>query len=105
GGVKPVMKNVSVRPTEKNPFTVLKAWAADLALKIFSNGAGKREAVATVIPIKGSVIGPDVQLWPTIFGVMRNAFVEGLTEGYDHVPPATAPKKQSVVKQGIDALT
>ncbi len=105
GGVKPVLKNVSIQPTKKNPFTVLKAWAADLALKIFSNGAGSRAAVATVVPIKGSVIGPDVQLWPTIFGVMRNAFVEGLTEGYEHVPPATAPKKQSVVKQGIDAMT
>ena len=33
---------------------------------------------------------------------MRNAFVEGLTSGYAHLPPATAPKKQSVVKQGVE---
>jgi hypothetical protein len=87
GGVKPVLKNVKVRPTEKNPFTVIKAWAVDLAVKIFSDRVDPRNAVATVIPIKGTLNGPDVQLWPTIFGVLRNAFVEGLTSGYAHLPP------------------
>lgn len=105
GGVKPVLKKVTIRPAEKNPFTVLKAWAADLAIKIFSDRVESREAVATVIPIKGTLTGPDIQLWPAIFGVMRNAFVEGLTSGYAHLPPVTAPKKQSVVEQGVDALT
>jgi hypothetical protein len=105
GGVKPVLKKVEIRPAEKNPFTVLKAWAADLAIKIFSDRVESRDAVAAVIPIKGTLTGPDVQLWPAIFGVMRNAFVEGLTSGYAHLPPATAPKKQSVVEQGVDALT
>ncbi len=105
GGVKPVLKQVEIRPAEKNPFTVLKAWAADLAIKIFSDRVESRDAVATVIPIKGTLTGPDVQLWPAIFGVMRNAFVEGLTSGFAHLPPVTAPKKQSVVKQGVDALT
>ena len=57
-----------------------------------------------MIPIKGNITGPDVQLWPAIFGVMRNAFVEGLTSGYAHLPPATAPKKQGVVEQGVKAL-
>jgi hypothetical protein len=87
GGVKPVLKNVKVRPTEKNPFTVIKAWAANLAVKIFSDRVEPRNAVATVIPIKGTLNGPDIQLWPTIFGVLRNAFVEGLTSGYAHLPP------------------
>jgi hypothetical protein len=104
GGVKPVLKKVEIRPTDKNPFTVLKAWAADLALKIFSDRVQDRNAVATVIPIKGTLTGPDVQLWPTIFGVMRNAFVEGLTSGYAYLPPITAPAKQSVPKQAVDSL-
>ena len=72
---------------------------------MFSDRVEDRNAVATVIPIKGTLTGPDVQLWPAIFGVMRNAFVEGLTSGYAHLPPLTAPKKQGVVKQGIDSLT
>jgi hypothetical protein len=99
------LKKVSIRPTEKNPFTALKAWVADLAIKIFRDEDPKRNAVATVIPIKGTITGPDVQPWPAIFGVMRNAFVEGLASGYAHLPPATAPKKQGVVEQGVTALS
>jgi hypothetical protein len=90
GGVKPVMKNVKVRPANKSPFTVIKAWAADVAVKIFSDRVEPRNAVATVVPIKGDLTGPDVQLWPTIMGVLRNAFVEGLTAGYAHLPPPTS---------------
>jgi hypothetical protein len=64
-----------------------------------------RNAVATVIPIKGTLTGPDIQLWPAIFGVMRNAFVEGLTSGYAFLPPRTADKKEGVVTQGVKALS
>ncbi len=105
GGVKPVLKKVEIRPASKNPFIVLEAWAADLAVKIFSDRVPQRDAVATVIPIKGTLTGPDVQLWPTIFGVMRNAFVEGLTSGFAHLPPVTAPAKQTVAAQAVDAMT
>lgn len=105
GGVKPVLKNVQVRPGSSSPWTVLKAWASDLALRIFSDRVEQRNAVATVLPIKGSLTDPDLQLWPAIFGVMRNAFVEGLTSGYAFLPPSTASAKQGVVKQGVDALT
>ena len=87
GGVKPVLKNVKIRPDDKGFFTALKAWATDLAIKLFSDRVPDRNAVTTVIPIKGTLTGPDVELWPAIFGVMRNAFVEGLTSGYAHLPP------------------
>jgi Domain of Unknown Function (DUF748) len=105
GGVKPVLKNVEIRPATKNPFIVLESWAADLAVKIFSDRVPDRNAVAAVVPIKGTLTGPDIQLWPTIFGVMRNAFVEGLTSGYAHLPPVTAPAKQTVAAQAVDAMT
>jgi Domain of Unknown Function (DUF748) len=90
GGVKPVLKNVKIRPDNKKVFTVLKAWASDLAIKLFSDRVHDRNAVATVIPIKGTLTGPNVELWPSIFGVLRNAFVEGLTSGYAFLPPKTA---------------
>ena len=90
GGVKPVLKNVKVRPSDKGFFSTLKAWATDVAVKLFSDRVPGRNAVATVVPIKGTLTGPDVQLWPTIFGVLRNAFVEGLTSGYAHLPPGTS---------------
>ncbi len=105
GGVKPVLKNLEIRPDDKNPWTVLKAWATDVAIHIFSDRLRQRNAIATVLPIKGTLTAPEAQLWPTIFGVMRNAFVEGLTSGYAFLPPATAKTKQGVVKQGVEALT
>ncbi len=89
GGVKPVLKNVKIRPDDKGFFTALKAWVTDVAVKLFSDRVRDRNAVATVIPIKGTLTGPDVDLWPAIFGVMRNAFVEGLTSGYAYLPPQT----------------
>jgi hypothetical protein len=90
GGVKPVLKNVKIRPNDKGFFTTLKAWVTDLAIKLFSDRVPDRNAVATVIPIKGTLTGPDVDLWPAIFGVMRNAFVEGLTSGYARLPPQSS---------------
>ncbi len=89
GGVKPVLKNVKIRPDDKGFFTAIKAWATDVAIKLFSDRVKDRNAVATVIPIKGTLTGPDVDLWPAIFGVLRNAFVEGLTSGYAYLPPKT----------------
>lgn len=89
GGVKPVLKNVKIRPDDKGFFTALKAWVTDLAIKLFSDRVRDRNAVVTVIPIKGTLTGPDVELWPAIFGVLRNAFVEGLTSGYAYLPPKT----------------
>jgi Domain of Unknown Function (DUF748) len=105
GGIKPVLKNLKIRPDDSKLFTVLKAWVADLAIKMFSDRVRDRNAIATVIPIKGTLTGPDIQLWPTIFGVMRNAFVEGLSSGFAFLPPATAEKKEGVVTQGVKALS
>ena len=32
-----------------------------------------------MIPIRGRLDDPQIQLWPTVLGVVRNAFVEGIT--------------------------
>ena len=90
GGVKPVLKNVKIRPDDKGFFTALKAWVVDVAIKLFSDRVRDRNGVVTVIPIKGTLTGPGVEPWPAIFGVMRNAFIEGLTSGYAHLPPPSA---------------
>jgi hypothetical protein len=104
GGVKPVLKNVRVKPTEDDIGNRLKAWVADKGLRLFSDRVPDRQAVATVVPIKGKLTDPDIQLWPTILGVIRNAFVEGLSSGFTHLPPPTADKKEGVVEQAKDAL-
>jgi hypothetical protein len=104
GGVKPVLKNVTVRSTEANLGNELKAGLTDTALHIFSDRVPDRNAVATVVPIKGRLDSPDIQLWPTVLGVIRNAFVEGISSGFAHLPPVTAAKKEGAVTQAKHAL-
>jgi hypothetical protein len=104
GGVKPVLKNVKVRPADDDLGDRLKAWAADKTLKIFSDRVPDRNAVATVVPIKGRITDPDIQIMPAVLGIVRNAFVEGVRSGFAHLPPGETPKKQGVLEQAKDAL-
>jgi hypothetical protein len=104
GGVKPVLKNVDVRPAESGAWDRFKAWLADKVVKIGSDRVPGREAIATVVPLEGPITDPDVQLWPAVFGVIRNAFVEGITSGFTHLPPEKAEQKQGVLAQASDAL-
>jgi hypothetical protein len=104
GGVKPVLKNVEIRPTEDSFGNKLKAWLADTGLELFSDRVPDRNAVATIVPIKGKLDNPEVQVWPTVLGIVRNAFVEGISSGFSNLPPPTAGKKQGAFKQAVEAL-
>jgi hypothetical protein len=104
GGVKPVLKNIEIRPTDAGVWDRMKAWLADKAVRTASDRVPDRNAVATTVPIKGKLTDPDIQLWPTILGVVRNAFVQGLASGFANVPPPTAEKKEGIVKQITNSL-
>src|SRR5688572_8738190 len=105
GGVKPVLKNVEVRPTEENLGNKIKAWAADTALDLFSDDVPGRDAVATVVPIQGKIDDPQAQVWPTVLSIVRNAFVQGIASGFAHLPPPRSGDKDSVITQAAEALT
>ncbi len=104
GGIKPLLKNIEVRPTESGVWNRMKAWLADKTIELGSDRVGDRRAIATTIPIKGKLTGPDLQLWPTVLGVIRNAFVRGVTSGFDNLPPETAPRPEGPVDQAIQAV-
>jgi hypothetical protein len=104
GGVKPVLKDVDVRPAEPGAWDRFKAWLAEVGVKAAADHT-ERHAVATIVPIEGRLASPDIQLWPAILGVVRNAFVEGIAGGFAHLPPPVAPKKEGAVAQVKDALT
>jgi Domain of Unknown Function (DUF748) len=105
GGVKAVLKNVEVRPVSDGLWNRLRAWLGDEAIELASDRVPGRNAVATTIPIKGKLTSPDLQLWPTVLGVVRNAFVAGLASGFANVPPETAPAPEGALKQVKKALT
>jgi hypothetical protein len=104
GGVKAMLKNVEVRPTSDGVWDRLRAWLGDKAIEVASDRVPGRNAVATTIPIEGSLIQPDVQLWPAVLGVVRNAFVAGLRSGFSNLPPPRADGHESVLTQAENAL-
>jgi hypothetical protein len=104
GGVKPILKNVKVRPTTEHFGDRVKAWVADKGLRLFSHHGAEGRETATVIPIQGRLDDPDIQIWPTILGVVRNAFVEGVTGGFAYLPPPAADEKQGALTQAKNAL-
>ena len=104
GGVKPILKNVKVAPTEKGLGDKIKAALADAAVHLFSDRVPGRNAVAAIIPIHGSLKHLDVQLVPAVLAVLRNAFVEGLSSSLSNVPPQLANQKQGVLHQARQAF-
>jgi hypothetical protein len=104
GGVKPVLKKIEVAAVDDGLWDRLKAWFVDKAVSLVSDDVPGREAVATVIPIKGSIDDPDVQLVPAVIGVLRNAFVEALIGGFAHLPPDVAEEDKGILRQAKEGL-
>jgi Domain of Unknown Function (DUF748) len=105
GGVRPILKNAGTKPAKDGLGAKLKSLLADVSLEIFSDDIPGREAVATTIPIQGTVDDPKAQAVPTILGILRNGFVRGLHDGLSGLPPPKAKEKEGVLKQARRALS
>lgn len=103
GGVRPMVRGADLKAGKRGVGPKLKEWLGDLAFRIFEND--ETGAVATTIPIEGTVAGPQTQAVPTILGVLRNAFVRGLQGGLRGVPPPMANKQEGVLEQARRALS
>jgi len=104
GDVKVMVRNVHVSPASGKVSDALKAAAANVAIAVLSDRVEGREAVATTLPIRGSIEQVEAQVWPAILGVIRNAFIEGLDWGFSDLPKPTARTPQGVIPQAVDAL-
>lgn len=105
GGVRPLLKGAEVKPGRSDLGTRLKSLLADAALNIFSDKRPGPDVVATTIPIEGNVKGPQIQAVPTIMGILRNAFVRGLSDSMSGLPPPKAKERQGVLEQARRALS
>jgi hypothetical protein len=106
GGVRPIVRGASTKPSKgKGLRGQLESALADAALKLFKDDVQGREAVATTIPISGTVTDPQAQAVPTIIGVLRNAFVRGLADSMSGLPPPKAKEKQGVLEQARTGLS
>ncbi|MDP3231512.1 MAG: DUF748 domain-containing protein [Myxococcales bacterium] len=104
GDVKVIARNIEVDAATGKLTDELKATIATLAVKVLSDRVEGREAIATVLPLRGTIEKVDAQIWPTILGVIRNAFVQALDFGFGDLPRATAPTKEGALPQLGKAL-
>jgi hypothetical protein len=104
GAVQPVIQDAEVKAAKEDFGTKVKAWAANLGVDLLSDRVPGRNAVSTVVPIEGDLSDPQIQLWPAIFGVFRNAFVQGIGASFSHLPPPRAEESQNVFEQANSAL-
>ncbi|HET8540471.1 MAG TPA: DUF748 domain-containing protein [Anaeromyxobacter sp.] len=105
GGIRPVVKGASTRPSRPGLLADLESALADAALALFEDDVPGREAVATTIPISGTVDDPKAQAIPTVIGVLRNAFVRGLADSLSGLPPPKAKEREGVLEQARRGLS
>ena len=86
GYIKPLTKNMLIFKLNEHEgrsvgkfFTELLAQAGTAVLK-----NQRQDQVATRIPISGTVDDPETAIWPTIFGVLRNAYIEAFKGEIDN---------------------
>ncbi len=105
GGVRPVLQGVDTKAAKPGLLAKIESALADAALSLFKNDVPGEHAVATTIPISGTVNDPHAQPIPTVIGVLRNAFVRGLADSLSGLPPPKAKERQGVLEQARTGLS
>lgn len=82
GGLRPVIRDQCLGPTEGVLEDPLEARPRKLVVEPPSGRRPPSDAVLTVIPLRAQLDEPDVQLWPSVLGVLRGAFVSGIRAGF-----------------------
>jgi Domain of Unknown Function (DUF748) len=90
GGVRPVLTGVGTRPADPGLRAQLESAFSDSALQLFADDGGKRDPAETTIPISGVVQDPRAHPFPVVIGLLRNAFVRGLSDAFAGRPPPGA---------------
>jgi hypothetical protein len=90
GSVRPITRGAGTGPARGGVVARLRSLVADDSLRVFDEEVSARGPEATTIPIDGTVEDPSAQPMPMVIGVLRNAFVQGLTAALAGPPPPAA---------------
>ncbi len=81
GYVKPVMENLKIISLDKEEGGFFqKAWETLVAgvAELFENQP--EEQLATQVPLSGNLNNPKIGVWPTVWNIFKNAFIEALSK-------------------------
>jgi len=85
GYVKPFIDDLQILDWDKEDEGFLgKVWegVVEVAGEILEDQ--DKDRIATRVPLRGSVDDPEADIWSTIGGVLKNAFLEALRRGIEH---------------------
>ncbi len=97
GYVKPFFENLDVfdfkEDVVKDKGFFGKVWEAFVGVGAEVLENQPRDAIATKVPIQGSLDNPDPNVSVTVFNVLRNAFVNAIEKEFDRQASLASPKK------------
>ena len=100
GYLKPFFQNLEFEPMPKDRNGLAAIWAG-LVNGVKDLLENKDDAVATKITISGHYKDPDIDFWSAAFGLIRNAYLQALAQGFDHPEIAPAPDKEQISPDAV----
>ncbi len=90
GYAKPIIEGAEIFDLggeEEGFFT--QAWEAivALAMEVFTNQRSDPDRFATRIPLQGNIDEPNADVWTTMAGILKNAFIRALSHGLERSVP------------------
>jgi hypothetical protein len=106
GYVKPLMQDVNIyssKEEESNPFRRLWEGLVEVVAELFENQS--EDQVASLVPLSGRLDDPDVDVFESIVGVLRNAFVGAFSQSLENTISLAAigGGEEAVVDKEADA--
>lgn len=102
GAVKPVVRDPAIAAATAKAGDAVKAKLADAAIHAISLEGETHDTIATTLPIRGTLTAPQVQLWATVLGLFRNAFFEGLRNGFANMPAAASEDARGALSLDVE---
>jgi hypothetical protein len=95
GYAKPFFQNLEFEPVPKDRKGLAALWASIVnGLKdVLQND---KNAVATTVPISGHFQDPNIDFWSAAFGLVKNAYLQALAQGFEHPEIAPAPARHDI---------
>jgi hypothetical protein len=100
GYAKPFFQNLQFEPMPKDRDGLAAIWAS-LVNGVKDLLENDDKAVATTVPISGSYSDPNVDFWSAAFGLLKNAYLQALTQDFQHPEISPAPEKQQIAPAAI----